>query len=99
MRPTLKNKTYFLVPELKGPCQISEPPADSGMLVQFESEMPYTNFQECKMTFVCPSEFVVIVDIPRIDIEYDEYCEFDFITFNGNKKCGSRIPGFTTRQS
>ena len=84
---------------MKGPCEISEAPADSGMLIQFQSEMPYKNFQECKMTFVCPDELVVIVDIPRIDIEDDLYCEYDFIAFNGNKQCGSRIPGFTTRQS
>ena len=78
-------------------CEISE--LDSGMVLEFKSQSPYKENQHCKLTFICPDEKHVIVDVKEFALENYSHAEakcLDFLSIDGNRKCGLSIPIFRT---
>ena len=73
--------------------------SDSDMLIQFSSEMPYNNNAKCALNFQCPNEEKVIVDVTSFGLEDHEDCSYDYVSFDGNKHCGSNIPVYQTVNS
>ena len=66
------------------------------MLIEYRSQIPYNNAQDCKINFVCPTDQVVVVDVKLFDIEYHSSCDYDYLSFDGEKKCGSTHPVIST---
>ena len=78
-------------------CETSE--LDSEMIVEFKSQSPYRKNQNCKLTFICPEETHVIVDVKEFALEDYSYAKakcVDFLSIDGNRQCGSSIPIFRT---
>ena len=72
------------------------------MLLEFKSQSPYKENQHCKLTFICPDEKHVIVDVKEFALEKYSHADakcFDFLCIDGNRKCGSSIPMFETTKS
>ena len=72
------------------------------MLALYKSETPYRNSQGCKLRFKCPDSKHVIVNVTEFDLQ--EFSNnrgkcLDYVTINGQKKCGSSIPQFITTQN
>ena len=72
------------------------------MLAEYASEMPYQNNEDCALTFKCPEEKHVIVNVVEYDLEefsnFHGKC-FDYVSIDGQKICGSSIPSFTTTKN
>ena len=59
------------------------------MLFEYRSEIPYKNYQDCTMQMKCPNNNHIAIDVQLFDIEYNSACSWDWVEFNGVKKCGS----------
>ena len=71
-------------------------------MVEFKSQSPYKKNQHCKLTFTCPDEKHVIVNVKEFVLEKYSHAEakcLDFLSIDGNRKCGSSIPIFGTTKS
>ena len=87
---------YVLVSAFEGPCELSKLNFDSGMMIEYRSQIPYGNDQDCSMNFVCPTDQVVVVDVKLFDIEDDSSCSFDYLSIDGDKMCGTTHPVIST---
>ena len=60
------------------------------MIAEYKSKHPYRNHEDCKIQFKCPHHQRVDFEVPVFDIEYHGSCTYDFVSFNGERKCGLR---------
>ena len=66
------------------------------MLVEFKSESPYESSQDCHLKFTCPTDYPVIVGVKKFDIEVENFCGYDLVSFDGEKKCGNSTFEYAT---
>ena len=58
------------------------------MLFEYKSEIPYKDIQDCTMEMKCPNNNHIAIDVQLFDIEPHSFCIYDYVQFNGVKKCG-----------
>ena len=82
---------------LSGPCDMVElHDVNTEMLVEFKSQSPYESNQNCDLNFTCPTDYPVIVAVTKFDIEVENDCGYDFVSFDDKKKCGNSTFEYTT---
>ena len=82
---------------LSGPCDMVElHDVNTEMLVEFKSQSPYESNQNCDLNFTCPTDYPVIVAVNKFDIEVENDCGYDFVSFDGKKRCGNSTFKYTT---
>ena len=83
------------------------------MLAKYRTTIPYIHNQDCTLIFNCPADKQLVVNVDDFDVGYDS-CDDDesdddesdgdlslitYVSFDGHKKCGSRIPVVSTSKS
>ena len=78
------------------------------MLAEYRTAIPYIQNQDCTLIFNCPTDKQLVVNVDDFDVGY-ESCDDDesdgdlslitYVSFDGDKKCGSKIPVITTASS
>ena len=78
------------------------------MLAEYRTTIPYGQNQDCRLVFNCPTDKQLVVNVDDFDVGYDS-CDVDendgdlsfttYVSFDGDKKCGSRIPVVSTSKS
>ena len=94
------------VPIFEGPCEISEINDHSYMLAEYGTTIPYIQNQDCRLIFTCSTDKQLVVDVDDFDVGYDS-CDDDesdlayttYVSFDGDRKCGSKIPVITATKS
>ena len=87
---------YVLVSVFEGPCELSNLNIDSGMIIEYRSQVPYGNNQDCSINFVCPTDQFVVVDVKLFNIEPHSSCDYDYLSIDGEKTCGLANPVIST---
>ena len=82
LRNNLSN--HCSVSGFEGPCELEEYTGEKlkgksfwNNILEFRSESPYKNNQLCKLTFQCPDQKIVVLDI----IDFDVFSCADNLTF------------------
>ena len=77
------------------------------MLAEYRTTTPYVQNQDCRLIFNCPADKQLVVNVDDFDVGYDS-CDDDesdnlslttYVSFDGDRKCGSRIPVVSTSKS
>ena len=76
------------------------------MLAEYGTAIPYKQNQDCRLIFTCSTDKQLVVDVDDFDVGYDS-CDGDesdlayttYVSFDGDRKCGSKIPVITTASS
>ena len=68
------------------------------MLVEYKSAMPYNNNEDCKLTFRCPKDQQVIIEVNKFELEHSYDCK-DYLSLDGKHYCGLNVPQYVTKNS
>ena len=66
------------------------------MIIEYRSQFPYGNNQDCSINFVCPTDQFVVVDVKLFNIEPHSSCDYDYLSIDGEKTCGLTNPVIST---
>ena len=68
---------------------------DSTMMLEYHTPQ-HQNDQNCTLNFICQPNTYATVNVLVFDMHFDSECSKDFLSFDGQKNCGDKIPVYIT---